>query len=128
VTEEVAMELFEFAFHARRINQICGLTDADFRSLDRYLVKFSEGPAGAVETRYDYALNRLSHAQDFAFGWAHADHRVVFTASESNLTPTYIRVATDNFGPAIISMYGLVDAFLTDALRVVKERHPKLSF
>jgi hypothetical protein len=126
--EEIVMDLFEFGFHARRVNELCELGDVEYPPVDRFLVQFSVPINGILETDYRSALNRLVHARRFIFGNAHADHRQIFTASCANLTPTYVRITTDRREDASISLYGVADCFLSTAIPAIRERHPSMTF
>lgn len=127
-TEDVVTDLLEFAFHARRVNQLCGLDKQVFPSIKRLLVALSEGDPGDWEERYQDALNRLVHVKTFVFGNCHADHRVVFAAAESNLMPLYVRVETDIRQMATISLYGLIDCFLNSVIPEIRKRFPDWKF
>jgi hypothetical protein len=126
--ELIVPDLFEFAFHARRINQICGLEKFTFPDINKLLVKISEGDPGDWETNYQYALNRLVHAKTFKFGNAHADHRRLFLKSEANLIPLYVRIETDQREIASISIYGLIDCFLSFVIPEIKRLFPEFRF
>ncbi len=78
---------------------------------------------------YAYALNALMHMRSFVVGNTHADHRKIFTKAESNLITTYIRVSTDKFPEKkTISIFGLVNCFLSDVIPKIKEIYPELVF
>lgn len=126
--EEIVPDLFEFAFHARRVNQICELHDFNSSSIKLLQVVVGEGDPGDWETKYEYALNRLVHVESFTFGSVHADHRKVFENSRANLLPLYLRVSTDCFEVASISIFGLVFCFLTEIIPEIRRRHPHLRF
>lgn len=126
--EAIVPDLLEFGFHARKVNEFCGLMDEEFGPIDVRIVKISEGDPGIWETNYRNALNALMHMQTFSIGHVHADHRRIFRASESNLIATYIKVSTDRFPEVTISLFGLVDCFLNRVLQKVRERHPQLRF
>ena len=125
-----AMDLFEFAFHARRINQILAFDDFVFPSITKHLVVLSEGDPGNWEDNYQFALNRLAHARKFVFGNAHADHRKTFTESAANLTPIYVKIETDKVknGMKPIALYGLLDCFLSVVLEKVRADYPAIKF
>jgi hypothetical protein len=69
-----------------------------------------------VETNYRYALNALVHTAQFVFGNAVADHRRIFTQSEENLTPLYVKIKTDKDKETSISIFGVINCFLTARL------------
>jgi len=85
--EQIVPDLLEFAFHARRVDQLCGVKDFALPSINVFQVKISQG--GPDNWQYDYrsALDRLVHIKSFKFGSAHADHRPIYTKAESNLIP-----------------------------------------
>lgn len=126
--EAIVPDLLEFGFHARKVNEFCGLMDEDFGSIDVKIVNISAGDPGNWESNYRNALNALMHMQTFSIGHAHADHRRIFLASEANLIATYIKVSTDRYPEVTISLFGLVDCFLNRVLHKVRERHPRLRF
>jgi hypothetical protein len=126
--ETVTQDLLEFAYHARRVNQICSIDTAHLPPIDVTPVTLSEGNPGNWMKRYDWALDRLMHAREFVFGNAHADHRPIFTAAKSNLIPLYVRVTTDRRAEETISLFGLVDCFLNHVIPQVRERFPEWRF
>jgi hypothetical protein len=68
------------------------------------------------------------HAREFVFGNCHADHRRIFTSSEANLIPLYVKVATDRREIATISIFGLADCYLNRVVPAVKQKHPDWRF
>lgn len=126
--EAIVPDLLEFGFHARKVNEFCGLMEEDFGSINVKIVNISEDGPGVWETSYRNALNALMHMQTFSIGHAHADHRRTFLASEANLIATYIKVSTDRFPEVTVSLFGLVDCFLNRVLQKVREKHPQLRF
>jgi hypothetical protein len=125
--EEIVPELLEFAFHARRVNQLCELDKFQFPRIDKFLVTFDSGP-DEWETRYQNALNRVLHARKFVFGNAQADHRKIFLKAEDNLSPLYVRIETDQREFASVSLYGFVDCFLSAVIPEIKKRFPDFQF
>lgn len=122
--ETITQDLLEFAFHARRVNQICSVDIASLPSINVTIVNISQaGPIQWVE-RYDWALNRLMHAEEFVFGNCHADHRPIFTDSMSNLMPLYVRVSTDERSEETISLFGMVQCFLVGVIPQIQQRFP----
>jgi hypothetical protein len=128
VVEQCSLELLEFAFHARRVNQLCGIEDHQFNSVDQRACVIAEGDPKQWMTNYKQALSRLHHASDFVFGWAHADHRKLYTTSSANLVPLYVKVATDNFPEATISIFGVASCFLNEVIGLIKQSHPEWQF
>ena len=126
--ETIVPDLLEFAFHARKVNEFCGFMNEKFSPIDTKLVVISDGNPGQWETSYRNALNALMHMNSFVIGNAHADHRRIFMASEANLITTYIQVATDKFPTTTISIFGLVNCFLSEVIPEIRSRHPNLEF
>lgn len=122
VSERVTMTLCDFALHARRINAIYNLDDFLFPEIDKTSTKIAQGDPGAWETRYQFALNRLAHAQSYTFGYVHADHRKLYVGSDANVIPMYVRVMTDRFEEATISIYGIAFCYLNEVLKEVSRR------
>ncbi len=122
--EMVSQELVEFAFHARRVNNLFGFDHHVFQSIQKFHVQFDGGPE-LWEDRYQAALNRLLHATHFVFGSAHADHRVIFTNAQSNIMPFYAKVASSHLKePAAISLVGISLCYLDEVLTLVKNARP----
>ena len=48
--EAIVPDLLEFGFHARKVNEFCGLMDEEFGPIDVRIVKISEGDPGIWET------------------------------------------------------------------------------
>jgi hypothetical protein len=126
--EAIVPDLLEFGFHARKVNEFCGLMEENFRPVDTTVIKISEGDPGNWEQSYRNALNALMHMKTFAIGHAHADHREVYLAASSNLIATYIKVSTDRFPEVTISIFGLVECYLNQVIPIVRQRHPHLHF
>lgn len=126
--ETIVPDLLEFGFHARKVNEFCGFKDAKFSDAGRMLVRISENDPGNWERNYNYALNLLMHMTSFVIGQTHADHRRIFLKSEANLSTTYVTVKTDRFPESSISIYGLVDCFLTDVIIKIKNEFPEIRF
>ena len=120
--------MLEFAYHARRVNQICGLEQEVFPAITNNQVKISENDPGAWIEKYQWALNRVVHMESHVLGYAHADHRPIYTASASNLTPLYVKVSSDDFPSEAISLYGLASCFLTSVIPLVIARFPQFRF
>lgn len=127
-TELAILDLLEFAYHARRVNQLCGIDCTQFPSAYRLLVKISENDPGDWESSYHSALNRILHAKTFIFGTVHSDHRKLFLASEANLIPLYVKISTDKLETATISLYGIADCFLTSVISEIKKKYPDFQF
>jgi hypothetical protein len=127
--ELVTQHLLDFAFHARRVNQICDIDTGALLPINVIPFKLSEGEPENWLERYDWALDRLMHAREFIFGNAHTDHRILFPEAESNLVPLYVRVASDHHQALdSISFYGLSTCFLREVIPQVKSRFPEWSF
>lgn len=121
-------DLLEFGFHARKVSEFCGLLDEPFPPSDGLIVRISEGDPGNWEKSYRSALNALMHMRSFTVGHAHADHRVIFTASRANLMVTYVKVSTGKYPEATISIFGLVNCFLNSVIPLVRRRFEGLRF
>lgn len=126
--EVIVPDLLEFGFHARKVNEFCSLKSDEFPSIDKRIIKISQGDPGGWEGSYRNALNALMHMKSFTMGHAHADHRIIFANSSANLMATYIKVSADRFPEATISIYGLVDCFLSYVIPKIKNANPKPVF
>ncbi len=126
--EMIVPDLLEFGYHARKVNEFCGLMGERFPSIDKKIIAISEGDPGNWEGSYRNALNALMHMQNFAIGYAHADHRQTFINAESNLIATYVKVSTDKFPETTISIFGLTECFLNYVIPKVREKYPNLRF
>lgn len=126
--EVIVPDLLEFGFHARKVNEFCGLLNENFPTINKKIVKISEGDPGNWEENYRHALNAILHMKSFVLGHVHADHRKIFQQAESNLITTYIRVETDKFQEVTISIFGLVNCFLRDVIPKIREKDSNLRF
>lgn len=127
--EVIIPDLLEFGFHARKVNEFCGLmVDHDFPSINKTIVKIPEADLGNWEKSYRHALNALMHMKSFVMGHVHADHRKIFVKATSNLIATYIKVETDKFPEVTISIFGLADCFLNHVIPIAREKDPGLRF
>lgn len=126
--EILVPDLLEFGFHARKVNEFCGLMNENFPSINKKIVNISEGDPGNWEESYRNALNALMHMKSFVMGHAHADHRIIFSSATSNLIATYIKVETDKFPEVTISIFGLAECFLNYVIPKAREKDPNLRF
>ncbi len=126
--EVIVPDLLEFGFHARKVNEFCGLMGENFPSINTKIVNISEGDPGAWESSYRHALNALMHMSSFVLGYANADHRKIFLQAESNLIATYIKVKTDRFPEVTISIFGLAECFLNHVIPKIREQDRGLMF
>jgi hypothetical protein len=126
--ELVTPDLLEFGFHARKVNEFCGFCCEAFPRIDGNLVKISEGDPGNWQTNYQYALNALMHMKSLVLGYAHADPRKIFLQSEANLNLLYAKLATDKYPEVTVSVYGLVDCFLSQVIPKIKQSFPTFKF
>lgn len=109
-------DLLNFGFHARASIEMAGLRSKDLEvSIDIYSAKFSSFPEGEREKNIVFALNRILHAREYTFGWAHADHRQIFDKHD-NLVPTYVLVSTDKYEKNIVSLFGLAFVYLNEVV------------
>lgn len=126
--ELVTPYLLEFGFHARKVNEFCNLGGETFPPIDSKLVKISEGDPGNWQPNYHYALNALMHMQSLVLGYAHADHRKIFLKSKANLSALYVKISTDQYPEVTISVYGLVDCFLSHVIPKIRQIYPEIRF
>jgi hypothetical protein len=127
-SEMLVPDLLEFGFHARKVNELCGLQKETLPTINTLLIRISEGDPGAWETSYRKGLNALMHMRSFKIGHAHADHRRIFLKSKANLMTTYIKVSTDQYAEVTISIFGLANCFLSSVIPIVRERCPGVQF
>lgn len=127
-TELITMELLDFAFHARRINEICDIDCKTLQSVNALPIVITENNPGLWVERYDWALNSLIHAREFAFGYTHAEHRKLFVNAESNIMPTYVQVKTDQRETKTVSIFGVSQCFLAEVIPIVKSKFPTWQF
>lgn len=126
--ELIAPDLLEFAFHARKVNELCKLQSEKFPDINILMVNISENDPGGWESNYQFGLNAFVHMQSFVLGHSHADHRHIFEKSEANLQATYVKIRTDKFPEKTISIFGLVFCFLNNVIPILKQRFPALVF
>ena len=129
VVEEVTIDLLDFGFHARRVNELCRLHDHKFLPINNTAYQISENDPGKWESKYQYALNALHHSQAFTFGNVNLDHRTMFGSSCENLAPMYVKINTDKFPDEVtISVFGIVHCFLIEVIACVKDQQPDWQF
>jgi hypothetical protein len=126
--ELAVIDLLEFGYHARRVNQLCGIDCTHFPLASRLLFEISENDPGDWEHSYYTALNRILHIKTFVFGSVHSDHRKPFLASEANLILSYVKISTDQRETATISLFGLADCFLTSVTSEIRRKYPDFQF
>ena len=126
--EIITTDLLEFAFHARKVNDLCELQKELFPSIDNLIVKISENDPGNWEKNYQFALNAFIHINSFTIGHVHADHRLIFEKSQANLQATYVKIKTDKYPEKTISICGLVYCFLNNVIPALKSKFPELRF
>ncbi|HMO30228.1 hypothetical protein [Enterovirga sp.] len=126
--QEVTRVLLEFAFHARRVNQLCGIDVKKLSSIKIMPVTISKNDPSDWIEKYSDALNYLIHAKEFTFGNCHTDHRILFTNTKSNLIPLYVRVTTDQKPVGTISLFGLSHCFLSEIIPLSRDKFPNWDF
>ncbi len=126
--EAIVPDLLEFGFHARKVNEFCGLNDSHFPSINELTNVNAKGDPGNWEVNYRKALNALLHVKSFTIGHAHAEHRKIYLNSTANLITTYITVETDKFAESTISLSGLAHCFLTHVISKIKSSGRELNF
>jgi hypothetical protein len=124
IVEDCTLTVLLFAYHARRVNDLAGLAEQEFGSVDCLIVRIDEGDPGQWETNYQFALNALHHASGFAFGWSQSGHRQIYLQSSANLIPTYVRVETDRFAAKTISLIGVANCFLSEVIELLRLKCP----
>ncbi|RQT31745.1 hypothetical protein DF046_25095 [Burkholderia cepacia] len=127
-SEVVVSDLLEFGFHARKVNEFCGIMENNFPSINIGVVKIIDDDFEDWESSYRHALNALMHMKSFVLGYAHADHRKIFLQAESNLMATYVKVETDRFSEVTISIFGLAECFLNHVIPTIREKELGLTF
>ena len=126
--ELIVPDLLEFGFHARKVNELCGLLGESFPSINKRVVQISTNDPENWEESYRNALNALMHMQSFVIGHVHADHRQIYLKAEANLIATYVKIQTDRFSEVTISIYGLADCFLNYVIARAREKDSSLRF
>lgn len=127
ISDQLAVDLAEFAMHARRLNEVLSLEQIAFGGADS--LRFNATPMPApLESNYRDALNRLIHAKTYTVGYSVWDGNKVFLASRQNVIPTYVKIETDRRPVAAVSIFGVAFCFLTSVIQHVKQRHPNLRF
>jgi hypothetical protein len=128
VVEPTLIDVSDFAFHARRVNDLCGYKARSFPDVNAVRYKFSAGQNISLVEDYRDALNRIHHARELVFNWAIWEGASIFTSSAKNLVASYLRVETDQREPANISIFGLAFCFLVCVLPAVKADFPDYRF
>lgn len=128
-SEIVTSNLLDFAYHARKVNEMCDFKGDDFSDIGALkMVKISENAPGNWEGNYQFSLNAFIHVKSFSIGNVHAEHRKIFTNSSANLIATYVKIETDKYSEKTISICGLAYCFLTEVIPMVKKRFPQVKF
>lgn len=123
IVEDATIALVEFAFHSRRVNNICGFDHHRFEPITTTAYKVTSNDPGNWEVKYQDALNSLAHAKGFVFGSTHIEHRQLSLAAEANLAPLYVKVAADHRPrERTISLFGVSFCFLQQVIPLVKVR------
>lgn len=126
--EIITPDLIEFAFHARKVNEICRFNQNNFPNINSLIVKISANDPGNWEVNYQYALNAFVHMDSFVIGQSHSDHRVIFQKAKSNLITTYVKIKTDQRPEKTISIFGLAFCFLNSVIPLIREKYPDIKF
>jgi hypothetical protein len=123
------LDASEFAFHARRVVDLCGFRNRAFDLVDQTRFSLSPDQNIAFISDFHEALNRLHHVTDFTFHWAVLETRPkVFLASPGEHVVSFFRVETDQRKKANISVFGVAWAFLNSVIGAVKEEFPDYQF
>ena len=127
VSDQIIVEISEFALHARRVNEICDFRKFDFSTTksDRWNTSGHQSP---LEDRYQNALNRLIHAKSLTVGYSQWGGEKIFLSSQNNIIPSYLEIETDRLDAKCVSIFGVSFCFLTEVIIKIKEEYPELAF
>jgi hypothetical protein len=129
VIDMTVVDVSEFAYHARRVIDLCDFRQRKFDLVDQ--TRFGLNPEQNIVFISDFhdALNRLHHARDFVFHWAVKETLPkYFLASPRELVVSFLSVGTDRLDKANVSLFGVAMAFLNSVIRAVKEDFPDYQF
>lgn len=125
ISEQLVLNLFEFAAHAYRVDELCSIQGKNLTGADACRFKGTGIPQ--LEPLFSNALNLVRHAVSYTVGWCVHDGPRVFTASNNDVSPMYVTVQTDR-RPGSVSVFGLGFVYLTTVLQSIKRLHPHLKF
>ena len=127
-TEQVLMDVYEFAVHARRLNDLCDLKTQLFENItaQRYVISYDADATGYV-AKYQDALNTLLHVSELSLGYTVWAGSRVFVQSE-NVIISYVTAKTDKFSARKVSLFGLAFVFLGEVIPLVQQRYPTYQF
>ena len=127
INETLNVDLTEFALHARCVNELCDLRKEKFPGAGATRFKIEDPADFVLIDDYAEALNRLVHARKFVVGYGIWTGKKIWLNSKREKI-SYVRVETDRWPPANISVVGIAICFLGEVLIAVKERFPDYAF
>ena len=128
VIEQTVVDVSEFAYHSRRVLDLCGLWGVHFPDVDALRFKLAPGQDITFIPDFREAVNRLHHAVDLKFNWAIWEGEKVFLASEGDMVVSFVKVTTDKLPEANISLFGVAVSFLNGVIPAVKAKLPDYQF
>jgi hypothetical protein len=128
INETLNVDLTEFALHARCVSELCDLRKEKFPGADATRFKIEDPADFVFIDDYAEALNRLVHARKFVVGYGIWTGKKIWLNSKQEKIISYVKVETDRWPSANISVVGLATCFLGEVLITVKERFPDFLF
>lgn len=128
VVEPIVSELFEFGFHARRINELCSVNVGEDTILGYSRYNLTAGGPNKPELNYEYILNSLTHCRDFRFHWAIWTGDKRFLTSSKEVIPCYVSIDTDKFYRVEFYICGVALCFLNVVIPLIKKKFPSYRF
>jgi hypothetical protein len=128
INETLHVDLTEFAIHARRVSELCDLMMTEFPGADATRFQISEPSDFPLMKDYHKALSRLVHARKLVVGYALWTGPKIWLNSAKDKAVSYVRVETDRYPAANISVFGIATCFLSEVIIAVKRRFPEYRF
>lgn len=129
IAELLYVDLVNFGLHARRVNELCELSDNQFDcGVSRFVIDESTFN-NPIEKTYQFALNRLIHAANFTIGYIEWGRDRIHLSS-TDWIASFANVEPDrvSYGIAHVPIYGIAYCFLTKVIPEIKIKHPNIQF
>ena len=128
-TEQVVIDVYDFAIHARRINALCKFNDAASAAMQetRYQIK-SDADTSPFIHNYQHALNAIMHASELSVSYIVWEGPKIFVQSVNNII-FGLKLTTDKFPEERrVNVGGLGYVFLGQVIPHIWLNYPQYRF
>ncbi|WP_158807930.1 hypothetical protein [Beijerinckia sp. L45] len=131
IIEQTTMDLMEFGFHARRVNELAQIDPSLISGANGKRFKYENSSLDApLEENYGHALNRLRHPNTYSVGLIEWGGDIVFEKSSSHVIVSFARITTNDprYLDKNVSIFGISFSFLTEVRTLMHAKYPQYGY